>query len=63
MTVQEFIDGFDEIAILDICEGGIGHSFFGEEEIECIDEDLLNKPVESSLVIKKKYGYHVVLEV
>lgn len=63
MTVQEFIDGFDSIALLDITEGGIGHSFVGEEDIECIDEDLLNKPVESSFVVKKNYGYYVELEV
>lgn len=63
MTVGEFIEEFDEIALLFITEGGIGHSFVGEEDIDCIDEDLLNKPVESSLVIKKKYGYEVHLEV
>lgn len=63
MTVGDFIDGFDEIALLTINEGGIGHSFVGEEDIECIDEDLLGKLVESSLVVKKKYGYEVHLEV
>ena len=63
MTVREFIEGFDEIAMLFITEGGIGHSFVGEEDIECIDEDLLDKLVESSLVIKKQYGYEVHLEV
>ena len=62
MTVKEFIGDFDSIALLDICEGGIGHSFFGEE-IGCIDEGLLAKTVESSLVIKRKHGYEVHLEV
>lgn len=63
MTVGDFIDGFDEIALLIIAEGSVSHSFVGEEDIECIEEDLLNKPVESSLVIKKKHGYEVHLEV
>ena len=63
MTVRDFINGFDDIALLAIVEGGIGHSFNGKEEIKCMDEDLLDKPVESSLVIKKKHGYEVHLEV
>lgn len=61
--VIDILAELNGIAIVSIIEDGIGHAYIGEEDISNIPCDLLEKKVESALVVMKTGGYYVDLEV
>lgn len=61
-TINDLLEDLDDIALVDIHDGrnGIGHVY---EADDCIDEDLLNMPFVTYLVVSKSYGLEVHIEV
>lgn len=63
-TIKDLLDDLDDVALIDIHDGrnGIGH-VYEADDIDCIDEDLLNMPFVTYLVVSKSYGLEVHIEV
>ena len=63
-TVKDILDDLDDVALIDIHDGrnGIGH-VYEADDIDCIDEDLLNMPFVTYLVVSKSHGLEVHIEV
>lgn len=61
--VIDILADLENAAVVSIIEDGVGHAYFGKEEIESIPYDLLEKKVESYLVVMKVGGLFVDLEV
>ena len=55
-TLTDIIEDLDEIAVIDICESGIGHCYF-YDEIREIDEELLGMEIVSWFIVSREYGY------
>ena len=66
-TVDDILADLDGIAAVFISENRSTHSttrsYIGEEDIESIEPDILNKKVIACTVAKKSYGYEAHIDI
>lgn len=63
MTVEDVLYDLDNIAMLDIIENGKSYSYVGEEDIDCVDPDILCKIAKRVMVQHERFGYRVIIDI
>lgn len=62
MTLSDILRDCGDVAVVCVCENGIEHGYIGADDIAAIDQDILNAPVETYLVVMRFDGLLVFVE-
>jgi hypothetical protein len=63
MTLSDILRDCSDVAVVCVCDSGIEHAYIGADDIAAIDQDILDAPVDSYIVVKRVDGLWVFVEV